>query len=73
MAERMVSGIMIKNRLKELRIERGISQDELSNRSGLSRQTISKIENDEEAVVTTVTMAKLSEVFGVKPSEIFLI
>lgn len=64
---------MIKNRLKELRIERGISQDELSNRSGLSRQTISKIENDEEAVVTTVTMAKLSEVFGVKPSEIFLI
>lgn len=63
---------MIKNRLKELRIERGISQEELAEKSGISRTTLSKIENNEEAVVNTRTIAKLAEVFGVKPSEIFL-
>ena len=64
---------MIKNRLKELRIERGISQEELAEKSGISRTTLSKIENNEEAAVNTRTIAKLAEVFDVKPSEIFLL
>lgn len=63
---------MIKNRLKELRIERGISQEELAEKSGISRTTLSKIENDEEANVNTRTIAKLAEIFEVKPSDIFL-
>lgn len=63
---------VIKNRLKELRTERGISQEELVKLTGISRATISKIENNEEANVNTKTIAKLAEVFGVKPSEIFL-
>ena len=63
---------MITNRVKELRIERGWSQEELSSRSGISRTTLSRIENDEAAYVNTRTIAKLSEVFEVKPSEIFL-
>lgn len=64
---------VIKNRLKEIRTERGISQEELVKLTGISRTTISKIENNEEANVNTRTMAKLAEVFGVKPSEIFLL
>lgn len=64
---------MVKNRLKEIRIERGLSQEELAEKSGISRATISKIENNEEASISTKTIAKLSEVLGAKPSEIFLI
>lgn len=63
---------MIKNRLKELREARGISQEDLSEMSGISRTTLSKIENNEEANVNTRTIAKLADVFDVKPSEIFL-
>lgn len=63
---------MIKNRLKELRLERGISQEELVKLSGISRTTLSKIENNEEVNVNTRTIAKLAEVFGVKASDIFL-
>lgn len=63
---------MIKNRLKELREERGISQEKLAELSGISRATLSKIENNEEVNVNTRTIAKLSDVFDVKPSEIFL-
>ena len=63
---------VIKNRLKELRTERGISQEELVKRTGISRTTISKIENNEEVNVNTKTIARLAEVFEVKPSDIFL-
>ena len=61
----------MKNRLKELRSERGMSQEELVKLAGISRATISKIENNEEAYISTRTIAKIAEVFGVKPSEIF--
>ena len=64
---------VIKNRLKELREERGISQEKLSEMSGLSRTTLSKIENNEEVSVNTRTIAKLADVFDVKPSDIFLL
>jgi transcriptional regulator with XRE-family HTH domain len=50
-----------------------MSQEELSEKTGLSRTTISKIENNEEAVVSTKTIAKIAEVFNVAPSEIFLL
>lgn len=63
---------MITNRLKELRAERGMSQEELAEKSGISRATISKIENDEAASVSTKTISKLADVLKVKPSEIFL-
>ena len=64
---------MIKNRLKEMRVERGMSQEELSEKSGISRATISKIENDEKAAVNTKTIFKLADVLGVKPSDLFLL
>lgn len=63
---------VIKNRLKEFREARGLSQEKLAEMSGISRATLSKIENNEEAYVNTRTIAKLADVFEVKPSEIFL-
>ncbi len=63
----------MKNRLKELREEHGLSQEKLAEMSGISRTTLSKIENNEEVNVNTRTIAKLAEVFNVKPSEIFLL
>lgn len=64
---------MLKNRLKECREKSGMTQTALAAKSGISRSTINKIENDEEAVLTTQTIAKLSEALGVVPSEIFLL
>ena len=64
---------MIKNRMKEYRELKGISQEELSKQTGLSRTTIRKIENDEEVNVNIKTIAKIAEVLGAAPSEIFLL
>lgn len=64
---------MPKNRLKAFREEHGISQADLAEKTGLSRTTISKIENNEEVNVTTQTIAKICEVFNVSPTEIFLL
>ena len=69
----MKRGDSLKNRLKELREEHGLSQEKLAEMSGISRTTLSKIENNEEVNVNTRTIAKLAEVFNVKPSEIFLL
>ena len=63
---------MVKNRLKEFRESKGMTQEMLAEKAGLSRQTISKIENNEEVNVNTRTIAKLAEVLGMKPSEIFM-
>ena len=64
---------IVKNRLKQFREEHGMSQVELSEKTGLSRTTISKIENNEEVNVNTQTIAKIADVFGVSPSDIFLL
>ena len=39
-------GLLFKNRLKEARTERGLSQDELATLAAVSRQTISAIETE---------------------------
>lgn len=38
------NGLVLKNRLKVARVEKNISQEELANLVGVSRQTISSIE-----------------------------
>ena len=63
----------MKNRLKEVREERGISQEKLAEMTGLSRTTLSKIENNEAVNVNTRTIVKIADVFGLNPSDIFLI
>ena len=64
--------ITIKNKLLEIRKKVGISQQELAERANVSRNTIVKIENDEDAIITTETIDKLAKALGVKSSDIFL-
>lgn len=63
---------MIKNRVKELRTERNMTQEKLCEMTGLSRTTLSKIENNDEVNVNTRTIAKLAEVLEADPFDIFL-
>jgi putative transcriptional regulator len=48
-----------------------ITQEELAKRSGVSRQTISSIENNEEKPVTSRTLAKLAAALGTTIGNLF--
>lgn len=50
----------IGDRLKEKRIEKGYTQEDLSKKSGISRVTISKLENGTQNVTTNTTLILLS-------------
>jgi putative transcriptional regulator len=61
----------LKNRLEELRKEKGLTQEELANELEVSRQTISSIEN--ERYEPSITLAfKISIFFKMKIEEIFI-
>lgn len=53
--------------LKLIRIQKGISQQELEEKSGVSRTTISKLENNDGASTTTETIKKLAKALDVPP------
>ena len=59
------------NRLKEVREEKGISQEKLAELSGISRQTIFKIESDPEFNARVDTIKKLAEALDVNFNDIF--
>jgi len=60
----------MENRLRELRAERGWSQQELAERVGVSRQTINAIET--ERYDPSLPLAfKLAETFGCRIERIF--
>ncbi len=59
-------------RIREIRESKGISQTELSERSGISRATIWKLETDDKAVTMTSTLLKIASALGVSLDEIFL-
>ena len=61
------------NRLKELREEKGISQEELSKRSGVSRTIISYIETQKDVDVKLKTLVAIARVLDKKISDIFLV
>ncbi|MBI5197955.1 MAG: helix-turn-helix domain-containing protein [Nitrospirae bacterium] len=52
-------------RLKHLRVKLGISQFELSYRSGISQASIARIETDQQKNLKTETIKKLAEGLGV--------
>ncbi|MBD9219791.1 MAG: XRE family transcriptional regulator [Clostridiales bacterium] len=58
-------------RITEIRKEKGISQEELSILSGVSRATISGLESGRITVTTTDTLQKISKALGETVSEIF--
>lgn len=52
--------------IKRERELKGMTQEELAKKSGISRATISTLENDPDAVTTTSTLKKLAEALNVK-------
>lgn len=61
----------MKNRLKEMRELKGISQEKLAQLSDVSRTTISEIETEKKVVVTNITLEKISNALGLKVTDIF--
>lgn len=58
-------------RIKEVREAQGITQEELSNKSGVSRVIIASLENNDETSTTTKTLSKIAQALGVSISQIF--
>lgn len=58
--------------LKAVREAHGFTQADLSRRSGISRQTIIALENDDEYNVTSKTMVALADALEVTVQDLFL-
>lgn len=64
-------GSCVKNRIEEIRKERGIRQDDFAKYMGVSRQTISSLENGRYN--PSITLAyKIAKYFGMTIEEVFV-
>ena len=61
----------MKNRLEEIRKQKGIKQEELANSLKVSRQTIGSLENGRYNPSITLAF-KISHFFGLSVEEIFI-
>lgn len=67
----MRGGIGLKNRIEAIRTEKGIRQEELAKAMGVSRQTISSLENGRYN--PSILLAyKLAKFFGMTIEELFI-
>ena len=62
--------VVIKNRVKELREKRGMTQAELAASVGVSRQSINSIERDRYVPSLQLALT-FASVFGLRTDEIF--
>ncbi|GJQ20507.1 MAG: transcriptional regulator [Bacteroidia bacterium] len=60
----------MKNRIRELRETRQMSQEELAGKLGVSRQTVNAIENDKYDPMLPLAF-KIARVFGKTVEEVF--
>ena len=58
-------------KLKELRKQRNMSQEDLSKAANVSRQTIVNLENGEQVNTTTATLRKLADALECSVVDIF--
>lgn len=68
---KMKGGLSLKNKVKEKRLERGLSQEELSVLSKVSRTLISKLETEQLNNISVLTMDKISKALKTSKSELF--
>ncbi len=61
----------MKNILKTIREKEGLSQEELSRKSHVSRTTISELENGKTDVITNITLERIAEALNRKITDIF--
>lgn len=61
------------NKVKEIRVKKGLSQEELANKSNISRYLISKIENGEDVNLTKNTMISISQALEKPVIEVFML
>ena len=66
-------GYKLKNRVKEERELQGLSQEQLSSKSEVSRTIISELENGKTGVITNVTLEKIAKALDKKVTDIFFI
>ena len=64
-------GGTLKNKLEEIRKQKGIKQEELADAMGVSRQTISSLENGRYNP-SVILAIKLARYFGTNVEELFL-
>lgn len=58
-------------KIKEVREAKGMTQEELSRSSGISRVTISGLENGTARATTTKTLMAIANALGVSVEQIF--
>ena len=61
----------MKNKVKEARESKGMSQEELSKKSTVSRTIISELENGKTDVITNTTLEKIAGAINMKVIDIF--
>ena len=62
----------LRNRLREVRAERNLTQAQLAELAGVSRKTINTVEN-EVFIPSTLLSLKLAKVLGLKVEDLFQI
>jgi len=58
--------------IKEVRMQKGMTQEELSIKANVSRAIVSKLENEDNIVTSTETLKKIANALDVRVSDIFL-
>ena len=65
----MQAVVFIGDRLKNLRVRRALTQEELAAKAGIGKNTVNRIERN-QAEPHMSTLRKLAQALGVKPHEL---
>lgn len=58
-------------KLKEIREEKGMTISALAQKSGITRQTIYRLENEMESTANSKTLVALADALGVRVTDFF--
>ena len=61
----MNTTLTIQEKLKDLRVEHGLTLEQLANQTGLSKSALSKYESDDYKDISPFAIATLAEFYGV--------